>query len=160
MYHLRAVSYLASYKMAYQMLQAQQYVFSYQSFHINKSQPLGHGSYGAVYKAKCDQLPCAAKVLHPTILTPTDPGAGKIIERFRQECALLESIRHPNIVQYLSMTRDPESRLPVLLMELLDESLTKMIEYSQQSLAYYVQVDICHDIAVAVSYLHSNDIIH
>ena len=142
------------------MIQAQQHVFRYQSFHINKSQPLGHGSYGAVYKAKCDQLPCAAKVLHPTILDPADPGAGKIMDRFQQECAFLESIRHPNIVQYLGMTRDPESRLPVLLMELLDESLTKMLERSQQSLAYYVQVDICHDIALAVAYLHSNDIIH
>ena len=134
--------------------------FIYQSFHINKSQPLGHGSYGAVYKAKCDQLPCAAKVLHPTIVDPTDPGAGKIMERFQQECIFLESIRHPNVVQYLGMTRDPESRLPVLLMELLDESLTKMLERSQQSLSYYVQVDICHDIALAVTYLHSNDIIH
>ena len=134
--------------------------FHYQSFHINKSQPLGHGSYGAVYKAKCDQLPCAAKVLHPTILDPADPGAGKIMERFQQECAFLERIRHPNIVQYLGVAMDPESRLPVLLMELLDESLTKMLERSQQSLAYYVQVDICHDIALAVAYLHSNDIIH
>ena len=146
--------------MAHRMLQAQQHIFHYQSFHINKSQPLGHGSYGAVYKAKCDQLPCAAKVLHPTILDPADPGAGKIMQRFQQECAFLESIRHPNIVQYLGMTRDPESRLPVLLMELLDESLTKMLEHSQQSLAYHVQVDICHDIALAVAYLHSNDIIH
>ena len=132
----------------------------YQRFHVNKSQPLGRGSYGAVYKAKCDQLPCAAKVLHPTILDPTDPGAGKIMERFQQECAFLEGIRHPNIVQYLGVASDPESRLPVLLMELLDESLTKMLEHSQQSLAYYVQVNICHDIALAVAYLHSNDIIH
>ena len=108
----------------------------------------------------CDQLPCAAKVLHPTILDPNDPGAGRIMQRFQQECAFLESIRHPNIVQYLGITRDPESRLPVLLMELLDESLTKMLEHSQRSLAYYVQVDICHDIALAVAYLHSNDIIH
>ena len=58
------------------------------------------------------------------------------------------------------MNRDPESRLPVLLMELLDDSLTKILECSQRSLAYYVQVDICHDIALAVAYLHSNDIIH
>ena len=63
-------------------------------------------------------------------------------------------------MQYLGVTRDPESRLPVLLMELVDESLTKMLECSQQSLAYCVQVDICHDIALAVAYLHSNDIIH
>ena len=45
-------------------------------------------------------------------------------------------------------------------MELLDESLTKMLERSQQSLAYYIQVDICHDVALAIAYLHSNNIIH
>ena len=145
--------------MAHQESQAQ-LLFRYRSFYIDKSQPLGHGSYGAVYKAKCDQLPCAAKVLHPTILDPNDPGAGRIMDRFRQECAFLESIRHPNIVQYLGVTTDPESRLPVLLMELLDESLTKFLERSQQPLAFHVEVDICHDIALAVAYLHSNDIIH
>ena len=148
--------------MATRVTPAQQHLFRYQSFQIDKSQTLGHGSYGAVYKAKCDQLPCAAKVLHPTIVNPSnhDPGAVRIMDRFSQECALLESIRHPNIVQYLAMTVDPESRLPVLLMELLDESLTKMLEGSPQSLAYYIQVDICHDIALAIAYLHSNNIIH
>ena len=148
--------------MATPVTPAQQHLFCYQRFQIDKSQTLGHGSYGAVYKAKCDQLPCAAKVLHPTIVDPSnhDPGAVRIMDRFSQECALLENIRHPNIVQYLAMTLDPESRLPVLLMELLDESLTKMLERSPQSLAYYIQVDICHDVALAIAYLHSNTIIH
>ena len=139
---------------------AAQYVFRYRSFHINKSQPLGHGSYGAVYKAKCDQLPCAAKVLHPNILDPRDVGVGTILQRFEQECAFLSSIRHPHIVQYLGTTVDPESGQVILLMELLDESLTKMLECSRQMLDYHVQVDICHDISLAVTYLHSNDIIH
>ena len=58
-----------------------------------------------------------------------------VMKKFQQECGFLGSIRHPHIVQYLGMTRDPESRLPVLLMELLDESLTKMLEHSQQPLA-------------------------
>ena len=146
--------------MAQQMTETLQGHFRYKTFHVDKSQLLGHGSYGAVYRAKCDQLPCAAKVLHQTILDPADPGAGKIMNRFRQECSFLESIRHPNIVQYLGMAMDSESRLPVLLMELLDESLTKMLKRSQHSLPYHVQVDICHDIALAVAYLHSNDIIH
>ena len=47
-------------------------MFRYKSFYINKSQPLGHGSYGAVYKAKCDQLPCAAKVIHSNNLETTE----------------------------------------------------------------------------------------
>ena len=135
-------------------------LFRYRNFHIDKRQPLGHGAYGAVYKAKCDQLPCAAKILHPTILDPTDPGAERIMQRFQLECSVLERIRHPNIVQYLGLCRDPESRLPALLMELLDESLTKMLERSQRPLAYFAKVNICHDIALAVAYLHSNNIIH
>ena len=145
--------------MAQQVHAARQYAFRYRSFHIDKNQPLGHGSYGAVYKAKCDQLPCAAKVLHPTILDPRDPGSDRIMQRFQQECAFLSSIRHPYIVQYLGMTRDPESKLPVLLMELLDSSLTHLLENSKGPLAYHIEVDICHDVALAVSYLHSNDII-
>ena len=140
-----------------QQFETQKVIFSYKSLKVDKSQLLGQGAYGAVYKAKCDQLPCAAEVLHPAILDPRDPGARK---RFEKECTLLESIRHPHIVQYLGMTRDPESRLPVLLMELLDESLTKMLQCSQQSLAFHVQVDICHDIALAVAYLHLKEIIH
>ena len=142
------------------MFQGKKLVSCHQTTKIDKSQLLGQGSYGTVYKAKYGQLPCAAKILHPTIVDPADPGAGKIVERFQQECVFLKCFRHSNIVQYLAVIRDPESRLPVLLMELLDESLTKMLERSQSLLAYCVQVDICHDITQAVAYLHSRDVIH
>ena len=121
---------------------------------------LGVGSYGAVYKAKCDQLPCAAKILHPVLFQSNDPGSRRILERFEQECGFLSSIRHPNIVQYLGVCRDRDSRLPVLLMELLDSSLTKYLETSNKPLPYHVQVDLCFDIALAIAYLHSNGIIH
>ena len=121
---------------------------------------LGVGSYGAVYKAKCDQLPCAAKILHPVLFQTNDPGSRRILERFEQECGFLSSIRHPNIVQYLGVCRDRDSRLPVLLMELLDSSLTKYLETSNKPLPYHVQVDLCFDIVLAIAYLHSNGIIH
>ena len=121
---------------------------------------LGVGSYGAVYKAKCDQLPCAAKILHPALFQTNDPGSRRILERFEQECGFLSSIRHPNIVQYLGVCRDRDSRLPVLLMELLDSSLTKYLETSNKPLPYHIQVDLCFDIALAIAYLHSNGIIH
>ena len=108
----------------------------------------------------CDDLPCAAKILHPTLFETNDPGARRIIEQFEQECNFLSGIRHPHIVQYLGLNRDPDTRLPVLLMELMDESLTKFLERSQEPLPYHIQVDLCHDIALALAYLHSNGIIH
>ena len=40
--------------------------------------------------------------------------------RFLQECQFLSTIKHPSIVQYLGTATDPQSRRPVLLMELSD----------------------------------------
>ena len=140
----------------------QDHTFRFENVSIFKDEAsqLGIGSYGAVYKAKCDQLPCAAKILHPVLFQTNDPGSQRILERFEQECGFLSSIRHPNIVQYLGVCRDRDSRLPVLLMELLDSSLTKYLETSNKPLPYHVQVDLCFDIALAIAYLHSNGIIH
>ena len=132
----------------------------YKNFTISKDRPLGRGSFGAVYKAWCDELPCAAKVLHPMLIDPSDSGAERIRQRFEQECRFMDSIRHPNIVLYLGVTIDPETRLPVLLMELLDESLTSMLEQSPNPLPFHIQVDICHDVSLALSYLHSQSITH
>ena len=134
--------------------------FGYQTVQLLKNEPLGTGSYGAVYKTMCDDLPCAGKIIHPTLFQSNDPGAMTIMRRFQQECSFLSAIRHPNIVQYLGSYQDPETQLPVLLMELMDGSLTKFLEQSQEPLLYHIQVDLCHDIALALAYLHSNSIIH
>ena len=132
-----------------------------------KDQTLGIGAYGAVCKAKCDDLLCAAKIIHPTLFDPN--ALHQIaphrkhrlpIKRFQLECEFLSTIRHPNIVQYLGTHQDPDTGLPVLLMELVEDSLTHFLESSTQQIPYYVQVNICHDITLALSFLHSNDIIH
>jgi len=82
------------------------------------------------------------------------------MEQFEQECQFLNGIRHPHIVQYLGVSRDPDSGLLVLLMELMDSSLTRFLEQSEEPLPFHVQVGLCHDIALALTYLHSNGIIH
>ena len=110
--------------------------------------------------AKCDGLPCAAKIMHPTLFDLRDPGTASYLERFEGECHLLSLARHPNIVQYLATYRDPETRLPVLLMELCDESLCRFLERSPGSLSYHIELNISHDIALALVYLHSNGLIH
>ena len=125
-----------------------------------KSQCLGKGAYGMVCRAMRDNLPCAAKLLHPLFFQSGDPGVHSTARKFELECEFLSTLRHPNIVQYLGTYRDPESGMPVLLMELMDESLTRLLERSKEPLPYHTQVDLCHDIALALAYLHSNGIIH
>ena len=145
----------------------QEKTISFKSVQLLKDQTLGIGSYGKVCKAKCDDLLCAAKLIHETLF---DPTAHQLIapqrehrlpmRRFEQECDFLSTIRHPNIVQYLGIYRDPDTGLPALLMELMDDSLTHFVESSTQPIPYHIQVNICHDITLALSFLHSNSIVH
>ena len=138
-----------------------QFEFCYKKVELLKRESLGSGSYGAVCKAMCDDLPCAAKILHPTLLQLNVPGTMmNVMQKFEQECRLLSAIKHPHIVQYLGTYCDPESRLPVLLMELMDESLTRFLKRSHEQLSYHTEVNLCHDIALALSYLHPHGIIH
>ena len=132
-----------------------------------KDQTLGIGSYGKVCRARYGGLPCAAKLIHETLF---DPEAFKQIapekehrlpfKRFEQECEVLHNLRHPNIIQYLGVYQDPDTNLPVLLMELMDCSLTHFLDHSLQQTPFHIQVNFCHDIALALSFLHANKIIH
>jgi serine/threonine-protein kinase TNNI3K len=78
-------------------------IFQYKSVQLLKDQCLGIGAYGAVCKAKCDDLVCAAKIIHPTLFDPTalqqvapQREHRLPIRRFEQECEFMSAIRHPN----------------------------------------------------------------
>ena len=139
----------------------------FKSIQLFKEETLGIGAYGKVCLAQCDNLPCAAKIIHETLF---DPAAERQmprgrehrlpIRRFQQECQFLNTIRHPNVIQYLGMYTDPDTGLPVLLMELMDDSLTHFLEAATQQIPYHIQVNICHDITMALTFLHANGIVH
>ena len=146
-------------------------LLTFENTTIDKSETLGTGSFGAVCKAKCDELTCAAKLLYPVLfdLSPvsikqdsnrSSKEHRQPLRRFERECQFLSHIKHPNIVQYLGTYRDPDTNAPVLIMELMDESLTYFLESAAEPLPFYLQADFTHDIAIALSYLHSNNIIH
>ena len=130
-------------------------------------QVLGIGSYGKVCKAKCDNLLCAAKVLHSTLLhwdlfESMKEGRHQTwpLQQFGQECEFLSAIRHPNIIQYLGVHHDSTLQSPVLLMELMDNCLTNFLENSSEPIPYHVNINICRDVTLALTYLHSNNIVH
>ena len=122
-----------------------------------------------MYKAKCDSLPCAAKFIYPVLFASNvpqqaAPPQGKEhrqpMRRFEAECRFLSQIKHPNIVQYLGVYREPDTNAPVLLMELMDESLTHFLESSKNPVLYHIQINILHDTILALAFLHSNGITH
>ena len=138
----------------------------FKSVRLFETQTLGTGAYGFVCKALCDDLLCAAKILHPNLTLTEQPVVGtdqmqKLPTwRFERECEVMSAIRHPNIVLYLGTHHDPKSGQPVLLMELMDDSLTHYLENLYDSVPYHMQVNYCHDIALAIAFLHANEIVH
>ena len=137
--------------------------FGYKKALVKPSQILGHGSYGNVVKAMLDNLPCAAKIIHPTFFTSNDPNTSVFTQRFVQECRILRTLKHPCIVQFLGVLEDPRpssNHLPILLMELMDQSLTHFLESRERALPYHIQVNLTYDITLALDYLHENGIQH
>ena len=141
--------------------------FRFSTVELNRSETLGTGSYGAVCKAKCDNLQCAAKLLYTallevdqTSLTDDSVNARTPLSRFLRECQFLSRVNHPNVVQYLGTYTDPDTHGIALLMELMKENLTHLLEEAQETLPLHIQTDIGHDVILAIRYLHSNDVIH
>ena len=119
---------------------------------------LGEGAYGVVKLGKYFSLPCAVKKLKasmfPRGLMQLDQQTEFILQSFYNECEKLCRIRHPNVVQFLGAYLDKQSHLPVLVMELMHESLSLLL-HRTKTLPLYLEINICHDIAQALAYLHS-----
>ena len=136
--------------------------FGYQQLvmHTSRDYVLGSGAYGNVVKATLDEVPCAAKILHRAILDSGDPGVNDFVTRFEQEIQILRDLKHACIVQFLCAIQDPTTRKPILLMKLMKESLTHFLENSARDIPYHVQVNIAHDISLAIVHLHRNGVLH
>ena len=151
------------------MAQVFQGRFRLQNVQVFKTQCLGQGSYGTVYHAQCDLLPCAAKLFHASLFEADkkSPGArAAVLEKFERECDLLCEIHHPNIVQCIGTHRDKVTGLPVLFVEHMQENLTSFLQRNKSPTAtttttpLHLQVDICYDVVLALAHLHSNGIVH
>ena len=104
-------------------------------------------------KATLGERPCAAKIFFPDCL---DLPPSYRVEHSWQ---IWRDLKHPNIVQFLGKVQDPRHNRPIILMELMEQRLRDFVERSAD-IPYHVQVNISHDIALAVDYLHRNGIIH
>lgn len=124
---------------------------------------LGRGAYGVVHKAKCDELICAAKYMHPTFFVENEGQHfnNTVANQFRKECDLLSHLKHPNIVQFLGTHEEPGINTVIILMEKLDTSLYAYIQaHKTNPLPFYQEVNISRDVACALDYLHVNGIHH
>ncbi len=140
---------------------------NYSDLIINTKANIGSGMFGSVFKATYKSYPCAAKVLvlHALqIATDLPTGDNVPIEAqnaFDKECDFLQSLIHKNIVKHIATLTQPGSKHPILVMELMHNSLKGyLLDNKENEIPMLHQISLCCDIAKALTYIHSRDIIH
>ena len=118
---------------------------------------LGRGAYGRVYTVKYRGVVYAAKEVHALLLQTAGPlGSQRLRNNFIRECSHCSKLSHVNVVPLVGIYYpSKQSRLPVMVMELMDVSLTGYATQPNVS-----KLSILHDVAEGLSYLHTNQVIH
>ena len=116
---------------------------------------LGEGSYSEVVEVVFHGTACAAKRIHVV----WDQQLGGKPEEFMRVCEIWSRLRHPNVVQLLGLLPQPYSgsatNLPTIVMEKMDCSVRHFVEaHSRESVPLAVKVDILHQVAQGLAYLH------
>ena len=134
---------------------------------IDISRVLGTGSYGTIHEVTLNRVRCIAKRIHD-ILQPQDhfdEGDENIVSiRFRQECKLINTLRHPNIVQCLGTHKLDigNGRLEeMLVMEYMHMDLGQCLQ-TYPNICDPMKFSILCDVSHGLLHLHSQDppIIH
>ena len=120
---------------------------------------LGVGADATVSEVDWQGTVCAAKRLHSIFLEDQSlGGVGRLIGNFEAECLTWSKLRHPGVVQFLGVYFEPNSRLPVLVMEKMDTSLRSHLEsHSKEEFPLNLKVFVLRQVTQALAYLHSQN---
>ena len=119
---------------------------------------LGIGSYGKVFEVEYSGKLCATKEIHSLVLElATGERAAKLQDNFLRECNLWSTLHHPNVVQFLGIYHPStdESRLPIMLLEKMNDSVTSLIE-KHDNIPLLVKLSLLHDVSLGLRYLHDH----
>ena len=131
---------------------------NYFNTEFEQGEELGRGSYGKVVKARYRGSVCAAKEIHALLIQSTQMAPEqrrRLQESFQRECDHCSKLKHPNIVRFIDIYRPPQQLFPVIIMELMDESLTAYAE--KPNISFKRRMSILHDVAEGLNYLHSRN---
>ena len=119
---------------------------------------LGRVAYGRVFKVRYRGSVYAAKEVHSILIQLTQMAPEerrRLQDSFQRECDHCSNLNHPNIVRFIGIYHPPQQSFPVLIMELMDESLTAYAV--KPNISFKIRMSILCDVAEGLSYLHSRN---
>ena len=121
---------------------------------------IARGSYGTIYRGSLKGVPVAIKQLHPSLVghatrrrIEEDEEITYAMKAFSTECNLLKENRHENLLHFVGLF-DNNSGLPLLVTELMRESLTEYLTRKDSNLDEQRKIRVCLDIAKGLAFLH------
>ena len=126
---------------------------------------LGSGQFGVVYKF-CDQSKklYAGKTLYSGIIPGYPSLSAEQLSQFAEEIEdtsiIFTTYDHPNVEKFEAIFQLSSNNPPTLLSELLFENLDMFTTRINGECKVYKQLELCHDMAKGLQYLHSAGIIH
>ncbi|XP_065914897.1 uncharacterized protein [Dysidea avara] len=124
---------------------------------------LGVGAYGRVLEVCVHGTTrAAAKEIHSILVDSVTPAEGTITkQKFLDECRISSRIRHPNVVEVLGIHYPAPNKLPWLVMELMETSLTDFLEKCEKDkISLHTKLSILIDISQGLEFLHGQNIVH
>eukprot|EP01103_Thecamoeba_quadrilineata_P006694 TRINITY_DN16419_c0_g1_i1.p1 TRINITY_DN16419_c0_g1~~TRINITY_DN16419_c0_g1_i1.p1 ORF type:complete len:374 (-),score=98.18 TRINITY_DN16419_c0_g1_i1:117-1238(-) len=113
---------------------------------------IGRGAFGIVYRASYFGTSVAVKKIQQ-LQTTED----KMF--LKREIAILKGVRHPSCVQFIGLTNDDEGEVHIVTEFVSGGNLREALKDQERHLSWFWRVSIAADIAGAMAYLHSKNII-
>lgn len=123
------------------------YEINYSDLQLDRK--ISEGGYGIVYRGRWKHTTVAIKEIKREIIEQDK------LEEFKNECAVMEVIRHPNVVLFLgACTKQPN--LCIILEFCSRGSLWSLLHDLQIKMNWEYRKKFAMDIAKGVYYLHTN----
>ncbi|PWN37278.1 kinase-like protein [Meira miltonrushii] len=115
---------------------------------------VGGGSFGVVFRGEYLGTEVAIKEVLPN-------NTYDVEKYFERECVLMKEARHPNIVQYIGLTKSPglDGRI-YIVSEFVGPNVRQHIADKKKPFDWPLRISYATDIARAVAYLHARNCMH
>ena len=125
---------------------------------------LGNGRYGEVYKFSYNNKLYAGKLIYKKLLPghprPSPGQISNFMGNIEDFCTLFDINQCSNIELFHSLVQLTPNSPPILLTELLSENFNSYTDRMRGNLPINKQLNLCHDMAKGLQFLHKLDVIH
>ncbi len=117
---------------------------------------IGQGAMGSVFRGKDSKLDRKVAI---KILAPEHCRKPKVLARFEREAKLMQTLRHPNIIQLFGVGR--RGALPYIVMQFLEGmTLGDVLKKKGGKLTPGETLAVVKQIAAGLSFIHHHGLVH